>query len=182
MQKKSVSDKEKLRAIYEAYRNRMYIAACRVLDDPYRAEDAVHEAFIAISRNIGKLGEVDSVSTASYVIKAARNTALNMVKKNQREAEIPLDEITGKADDVMLDELCTKENYKAVVRAILDLPEKYRDTLSLYYLNELTVAEIAVTLSLKENTVKQQLARGRKLLINSIEKEVSFYEEEKRNA
>ncbi len=160
----------------------MYIAACRVLDDPYKAEDAVHEAFIAISRNIGKLGAVDSVSTASYVIKAAKNTALNIIKKSQREAALPLDEVTDKGEDVLIDELCTKENYRAVVRAILALPEKYRDVLSLYYLNELTVTEIAVTLSLKENTVKQQLARGRKLLINSIEKEVSFNEEQKRNA
>jgi len=80
---KSESDKEKLRAIYGAYKNRMYIAACKVLDDPYKAEDAVHEAFIAISNNLEKLSDTDSVSTASYVIKAAKNTALNMIKSSR---------------------------------------------------------------------------------------------------
>ena len=50
--------------------------------------------------------------------------------------------------------------------------EKYRDVLSLYYLNELTVSEIADLLSRKEGTVKQQLARGRHKLINMIEKEI----------
>lgn len=175
-------EKEKLRAIYESYRNRMYIAACRVLDDPYKAEDAVHEAFIAISKNIGKLEEVNSVSTASYVIKAAKNTALNMIKKQNREAAIPLDDAKADADDSLLDEICTRENYRAVVNAILSLDEKYRDVLSLYYLNELTVTEIAQTLSRKESTVKQQLARGRRKLISNIKKEVNYNEEEKRNA
>ncbi len=179
---RNVQESEKLRAIYEAYRNRMYIAACRVLGDPYKAEDAVHEAFVAISKNIGKLGEVDCVSTASYVIKAAKNTALNMIKKQNREGFIPLDEAKADADDSLLDEICTKENYRAVVNAILSLDEKYRDVLSLYYLNELTVTEIAQTLSRKESTVKQQLARGRRKLISNIEKEVNFNEEQKRNA
>jgi len=179
---KSESDKEKLRAIYGAYKNRMYIAACKVLDDPYKAEDAVHEAFIAISNNLEKLSDTDSVSTASYVIKAAKNTALNMIKKQQREAVIPLDEIREKGEDRLLDELCTRENLKKVVSAILALDEKYRDVLSLYYLNELTVPEIAKTLSRKESTVKQQLVRGRKILISNIEKEVNYNGEQKRNA
>lgn len=181
MQQKK-SDKEKLRAIYECYKNRMYITACRVLNDPYKAEDAVHEAFIAIGKNIGKLGDVDSVSTASYVMKAAKNTALNMIKRQNREPVFPLDELKDAGEEDLLDVLCTRENYKAVVNGILSLDEKYRDVLSLYYLNELTVSEIAAVLSRKENTVKQQLARGRKILINNIEKEVSDNEEQKRNA
>ncbi len=90
---------QKLRQIYEKYKNRMYISACRVLNDPFTAEDAVHDAFIAISKHIDKIGDVDSVSTASYVTKAARNRAINMLKKNQRERVIPgedIDEAFGK--------------------------------------------------------------------------------------
>lgn len=170
---------EKLRQIYEAYRNRMYITACRVLNDPYKAEDAVHEAFIAISKNVEKLGDIDSVSTASYVMKAAKNTALNMIKKQNREAVFPLDERIEAEDDSLLDKICTRENFRAVVSAILALDEKYRDVLSLYYLNELTVSEIAVTLSRNESTVKQQLSRGRKKLINNIEKEENYNGEQK---
>lgn len=182
MHNKRGSDKEKLRAIYETYKNRMYIVACRVLDDPYKAEDAVHETFIAIEKNLHKLSDIDSVSTASYVIKAARNTALNMAKKQQRESVLPLEEIREQGEDVLLDEICSKENIKTVVNAILSLDEKYRDVLSLYYLNELTVNEIAVSLSRKESTVKQQLVRGRRILINNIEKELNSDERKKRNA
>ena len=177
MDKAETADKEKLRLIYETYKNRMYITACRILSDPYKAEDAVHDAFVAISRNIKKLDEVNSLSTASYVIKAAKNTALNMIEKQGREALVPIDEFKEKSDENALDEICTKDNYRAVVNGIYNLQEKYRDVLSLYYFNELSVKEIAYTLSRKESTVKQQLSRGRRQLINNINKEVNGYEE-----
>ncbi len=161
----------KLEKIYEIYKNRMYIAACRVLNDPLLAEDAVHDTFIALSRNTEKIKDINSVSTASYVIKAAKNTALNMVKKNSRESLLPFDrDINEEADDSMLDRVCERESVESIVRAILSLSEKYRDVLSLYYLNECTVSQIADILGRKETTVKQQLSRGRKKLIDIIEK------------
>ena len=44
---------------------------------------------------------------------------------------------------------------------ISDVDEKYRLILTLYYADELSVAEIADLLEMKENTVKTRLARGR---------------------
>lgn len=150
----------------------MYISACKILKDPHLAEDAVHDAFVAISRNIDRLPEADSIKTASYVIKSARNTAINMLKKNRFVmTDFKIDLNVGSGEDA-LEEICSRENYAAIVSAIMSLEEKYRDVLSLYYLNELSVSEIADFLSRKENTVNQQLARGRKKLINNIEKEL----------
>ena len=80
------------------------------------------------------------------------------------------------SDESILDNLCTEENINIIVSSILALDEKYRDVLSLYYFNELTVSEIAVSLGRKESTVKQQLARGRRRLIDTIMKEVDGYE------
>lgn len=178
MQTEKLSDeekKQKLRLIYEKYKNRMYISACRILCDPFAAEDAVHDAFVAISRNVEKIGDVDSVSTASYCIKAAKNTAINMSVKRSRESAVPVDEVDEAFDESMLDMICSKENLNIVVDSILSLDEKYRDVLSLYYLNELTVKELSDLLGRKESTVKQQLARGRKKLINIISKELEDY-------
>lgn len=181
MQSRKTSDednREKLCQIYEKYKNRMYIAACRILNDPQSAEDAVHDSFIAISRNLDKLSDIDSLTTASYVIKAAKNTALNRVKKSFNEIPALISESDMIYDENMLDMLCTKENYRIVVEAIMNLDEKYRDVLSLYYFNELTVQQIADTLGRKESTVKQQLARGRRKLINITEKEIEGYGKE----
>lgn len=174
----SAKEKEKLVEIYNTYRNRMYIAACRILKDPYLAEDAVHDAFIAISRNIDKLDSTDSIKTASYVIKAAKNTAINMIKKNRQEMPVLISEEDIRNEEDTLNTICTQDNYSHIVDCIVSLDEKYRDVLSLYYLNELTVKEIAQTLSRKESTVKQQLARGRRKLISLIGKETKENEKE----
>lgn len=169
---KEESQKEKLRKLYEAYKNRMFVSAYRVLKDTQRAEDAVHDSFIAISHNLEKIDDVYSLRTASYCIKAAKNTALNQVKKSFNEIPSLMNDESIVFEENMLDMICNRENYKIVVKSIMRLDEKYRDVLSLYYLNELTVSEIAELLSRKENTVKQQLARGRHKLINIIEKEI----------
>lgn len=168
---KDEPQKEKLVKLYDTYKNRMYISACRILNDPQKAEDAVHDSFIAISRHLEKIEDVDSLKTASYCIKAAKNTALNYVKRNFNELPSIMNDEDIFFEENMLDMICTKENYRIVVDSIMSLDEKYRDVLSLYYLNELSIPEISDLLSRKEGTVKQQLARGRHKLIKMIEKE-----------
>ena len=171
-------DKEKttLELIYEKHRNRMYMAAYRIVNNPTVAEDVLHDTFVALSKNTEKLKNVDSLYTASYVTKAARNHALNTIKKAQQSNIVSIEEIDIVSDESVLDALCTEENVNIIVSSILALDEKYRDVLSLYYFNELTVSEIAVSLGRKESTVKQQLARGRRRLIDTIKKEVDGYE------
>ena len=51
-----------------------------------------------------------------------------------------------------------------VYQAVMNLPVKYRDPIHLFYYEELSVAEIAAALGMKENTVKSLLLRGRKKL------------------
>ncbi len=178
----SENDKEKLRKLYDTYKNRMYITACKVLNDPGRAEDAVHDAFIAVSKHLDKIDDIDSVKTASYMLKAARSKALNIVRLGLPEKETILDEAEAKADESLLDEICRKESYNEIVCAILALEERYRDVLTLYYLNDLSVSEIASLQGVKENTVKQQLFRGRQKLINTITKEETTYEKRESHA
>ena len=48
--------------------------------------------------------------------------------------------------------------------ALLKTPQKYRDVLYLYYIEQYRVKEIAEILKLNENTVKTRLKRGREAL------------------
>lgn len=179
---KSEADKEKLRLLYDKYKNRMYITACRVLHDPYKAEDAVHDAFISVAANIDKLEDIDSVYTASYLIKAVRSRAVNILRMELPQKEFAIDEAQAVSDESLLDEICNKQSVRQIVDSILSLEEKYRDVMSLYYLNELTLLEIAEALNIKENTAKQRLYRGRQKLIAFLEKEDKKNEKEQRQA
>ena len=51
-----------------------------------------------------------------------------------------------------------------VRRAMLTLPSKYRDVLTLFYFHEMDVGATARSLSLPEGTVKARLSRGREIL------------------
>jgi len=53
---------------------------------------------------------------------------------------------------------------RAVRRAVLALPPKYRETLILFYFHDMDIATTAHSLSLPEGTVKARLSRGRKML------------------
>ena len=53
---------------------------------------------------------------------------------------------------------------RAVRRAVLALPPKYRETLILFYFHEKDVAAAAQSLGLAEGTVKARLFRGREIL------------------
>ncbi|HBM26646.1 MAG TPA: hypothetical protein DD359_06515, partial [Ruminococcus sp.] len=51
---------------------------------------------------------------------------------------------------------------------IFRLPPKYRDSIYLYYFEELSVQEIAELTNIKENTIKTHLKRGREQLKDMI--------------
>ena len=53
---------------------------------------------------------------------------------------------------------------QAVRRAVLALPPKYRDTLTLFYFHEKDLIQAAQSLGVPEGTVKARLNRGREIL------------------
>ena len=58
--------------------------------------------------------------------------------------------------------------------AVLQLPEKYRNCLYLFYYEDLKISEISKILNVTQSTVKSRLARGRKQLREIIEREQSY--------
>ena len=74
--------------------------------------------------------------------------------------------ITGEADvtDSIETEVLRAEERQYVRRAVDALPEKYRIVVLLYYMEELSVAQIASLLRVPVGTVKSRLHQARKLL------------------
>ena len=56
-----------------------------------------------------------------------------------------------------------------VYEAVMALPEKYRIVIHLFYYEDYSIKEIAHIIGIKENTVKSQLSRARKMLKSDIE-------------
>ena len=167
-------EKEKFETIYYLYRLKMYYVANKILHDKYEAEDAVQSAFISIARNISKIDDAASGRTQAYVTIAARNCAYNTVRENAANVEIRYyDTINAELDDT-LDNICTSETYDKIVGIINGFNDIYRDVLYLYYVEEYSAAETAKMLNRKRSTVKKQIIRGKKLLLEIIRKELGM--------
>ena len=57
---------------------------------------------------------------------------------------------------------------------IAAMPQIYREVLYYHFVLEFTMPEVAQSLNLKLTTAKQRLVRGKKLLLQALEKEGSF--------
>jgi RNA polymerase sigma-70 factor (ECF subfamily) len=61
-----------------------------------------------------------------------------------------------------------REQAEEVRRAVAALPQKSREVVVLYYLEEMTAAEVAEALNLRQNTVEVRLSRARKQLAETL--------------
>ncbi len=78
---------------------------------------------------------------------------------------LSLDEIAELHDQRASDGgLENRDQDRAVRRAVLSLPAKYREALILFYFHDMDVTSAAQSLGLPEGTVKARLFRGREIL------------------
>lgn len=166
-------DRAKFEIIYNNYRKRMVNTAFSVLKNEEDAEDAVQDTFIKIARNMRSIGEPDSTETLSYVLKATKNTAINLSKKNtRRNKHIQLENVENISDGQFLEELRIQENYEEVVKAIRSLNDTYRDVLFYYFVRNMKAKDIADLLGRSISAVQQQIIRGKKKLLEKLENDL----------
>ena len=75
-------------------------------------------------------------------------------------------------DEQTFEEIIEKAEYQDVLSVIRNMDATYRDVLYLRYVSDLPVKKIASVLDRKVSTVKQQLVRGKKILISALSEEV----------
>ena len=172
-----INDKDKFEKLYILYRKKMFYVANEILNNQYDAEDAVHNAFISIARNMSSIDDIHSSETYAYVITASKNMALNIISKKSKEHTIPFDEsVWNIEDENALQKICRIENQSLIVECLKRLSPLYLEVLYAYYVNEMTEKEIAKSYNRKPATVRKQIERGKKLLLNSLLKEKDLLE------
>ncbi len=170
------SDKEKLELIYNKYKKKMWYAARSILHDDFLAEDAVHNAFIGIAKNMKSIKDADSPGTCAYVVTAAKNHALNLLRKSNPSDILDISAAFHLSDENAQRELEKAETEDYAYSVLMRLPETYRDVLYYLLVEGMSEKDIASLLSRNVNTVRQQVKRGRKLFIEQMEKGDALYE------
>ena len=159
------NDRSKFDIIYYEYRERMFCAAYDVVRNNEDAEDAVHNAFVGIANNMKSIGDPHSKSTLSYVVKAAKNAAINIYNKNNKIVTVEYTDDINLSDDDFFDKLVTKEKLGETVDAIYNLTDTYKLPLYYYFVCDMKVKDIANLLGLSTSAVKVRIHRGKKELL-----------------
>lgn len=139
------------RALVDLAGPRLLGHARRLSDDADTARDLVQEAWIAIMRNLPSLR--DDRAFLPWAFSIISRAAAREVNRRIRARETAA-ELSHTADAPSSD----PPDLRA---AIAELPAAQRAALALFYLEGLSVAEVATALAIPQGTVKTRLMHGR---------------------
>lgn len=161
-------EKNKFEAIYNKHKNALFYQALSIVKNENDAEDVVQEAFIKIAKNIRSIADIQSKETKAFLIIITKNTAYDYIRKSSKIVELPLSETENAIDENALDNLVSNIEYGEIVSAIRDIPSPYNEVLYLHYVKDYSIKKTASLLDKKTATVKMQLVRGKKILIDKL--------------
>lgn len=175
--------------LYTKYIRLVAEIAFSVLKNPELAKDATQSAFLSVTQNASKLRGVSEESVKSYIIKTARNAAIDIYRNNRyisrHEAPLPEErdpEDTGnhthkgKPADGLYTESFEDEVLRGFDRAILlkaleKLPPKHMSYIKARFYENMSMRQIAEKYGITEDAAKKRVYRSLEKLKRLYEKE-----------
>jgi RNA polymerase sigma-70 factor (ECF subfamily) len=133
----------------------VYRIACRYVRNSIDADDVFSEVFLAYFKKERTFESEEH--RKAWLIRVTINCAKDFLEQNTQQLQLN-EEIV--ADHSQSD----RDTYMDLYAAIERLRPEYQEVIKMYYLDSLSVREIAQILDKNENTVKTQLARARESL------------------
>ena len=168
-------DKKAYNALVLKYQDRLVFSVYKFLKDFELAQDIAQEAFIKAYKNIEKFRGDSQFYT--WIYRIAINTAKNVISTKARASEV-YDNDT--ADQLLSESATTSENPENILqaeqlrseinKALQNLPEDIRVTLSLREFDGLSYEEIAKVLNCPIGTVRSRIHKGREMLDQTFSK------------
>lgn len=146
------------------YRNKVFRLCFSMLQQRAWAEDVSQDIFLRIWRALPGFAGQSSLSTWIYAI--ARNACLSELRKRRPQVSID-DDSEGYHPEIMALAVSDADDSATVsVTQMLDqLPERYRQAVTLFYMEDKSYEQTAASLGMPLGTVKALLHRARKKLI-----------------
>ncbi len=166
-------DRAALEELIRTWEPRLLYFLRRLVRDEADARDVLQETWIRVLRGIGSLS--DPRSLATWLYRVARNTA----HSHARSREPPRESLEDHPDANALDTAggpLDFEDAEQVHRGLLSLTLPHREVLTLFFLEDLAVEEIAAVLGVPVGTVKSRLHYAKRALRQAIDEEASRHE------
>ena len=166
-------DEEALVLLYRRRQASIYRFAYQMSGSSALAEDVTQEVFLFLMRD-GRLFDPNRGSVSAFLLGVTRNYVLRKLRgehlmtsfSNETEEEASDQQMCNDASP--LDDLTRAESIESVRKAVLSLPERYREVVVLCELQEMSYGEAAEVLGCAIGTVRSRLHRARALLLNKL--------------
>ncbi len=167
-------EESKFEELYNQFKPTLITVAHQILDDIDLAEDAVHDAFLSLARNMNKISGRKCIQIRNYLIIIVRNASRRIY--NKRKKEVCIEEIEDNIPDLQNIEIDTEDKVaqQKLMTLIKTLDEKYADVLILKYFYDLPDKEIARSLGISLENAKIRLYRGKAMIKNKLSEVESY--------
>ncbi len=157
---------DKFVEIFNLYKNDVYRLAFSYTKNISDSDDIVQNVFVKLYRKQDIL-EKNKEEIKKWLIRVTINECKTLLLSNWKKKITSLSE----QEENIKSEMPSND----VLRAVLDLPKKYRIVTYLYYYEDYKIKEIAQILKISETSIQTRLERARKQL-KEILKEAWDYE------
>ena len=138
--------------VVEKYFNMVYKLALNQTKDKNHADDVTQEVFLRYIKKDYHFESEEHIK--AWLLRVTINCSHNVFNSSWFKKTTPITE------DIVFE----NEEKGEIYYATLELPQKYRTVIHLFYYEDLSIAEISRYLNINEATVKSQLHRGREKL------------------
>ena len=166
-------DEEALGALYQRRQAGVFRFAWQMSGSHAVAEDVTQEVFLFLIRD-GHVFDPERGSVNAFLMGVARNFVLRKLRGERSMISLGDDSEDDFSNDLAdpdlspLEDLTRTETIENVRKAVLSLPEKYREVVVLCELQELNYKETAEILECAIGTVRSRLHRARAILLEKL--------------
>ncbi len=164
------------------YQDRLHNFLYRYTHDHQDCEDLVQETFLRVHKSKASYERIAKFSTWMYTI--ALNLAKSLYKKKQRMYKVSIHKDPNDSEDFEMhiedpnilpdQELHEKLSLEQLEKALMSLPEDFREVVMLRDLQDMTYEEISDATGIPMGTVKSRINRGRAQVQHMIESYVDL--------
>jgi RNA polymerase sigma-70 factor, ECF subfamily len=165
----AAGDREAFASLVDLAKRPVYGLCHRLLQDPEEARDASQEAFV---RAFAALATFDPAQPfAAWVLRIARNHCIDVLRRRlpqARKLELDVEREDGERIELpdgqapRADESLERaQRARHLEEAVGRLPERYREVVHLFHVEQMSYKEIAATMEIPIGTVMTWLFRAR---------------------
>lgn len=158
--------KEALEELVRTWEKRLFYYIRRLVDDEHAAWQVLQETWVKVLQGIGELRTPQCLP--SWLYRIARNTAVSHLRGKYRD-DLARSDDAGRPEAAAGAADFAVEDAEQVHYGLSRLSLRYREVLTLFFLQDLSIQEIGDVLGVSEGVVRSRLYHAKRALRRVLE-------------